>query len=180
MITYNKFKSKIYEQASLSTSFLYKDKRVTISDELNVSIDEQLIYYHTQINDLDEAIEVAKDWIDNIHVINTTPIISESKVVDIIKRHSDMKITESVVDNYIYFVESKLFSIDPVITEIKKRYNDSSFNKFEYELNDGSVVAIEEETLEKLSNYLEDKYNLVEHMRESKYNFMQVLKELEE
>lgn len=181
MITYTNFRSKIYEQADLSASFLYKDKRVTISEELNISIDNQLIYYYTQINSLEEGIEIAKNWIDNIDCVDSTNIISESKVAEIIKKSGiTNKVTSQLVESYIEFVNSRDFSIDPVVIELKSKFNNSQFNKLEYTLKDGSTIALDEQTVEKLSNELKDKYKLVEHMRESKENFMQVIRQLEE
>jgi predicted GNAT superfamily acetyltransferase len=45
-------------------------------------------------------------------------------------------------------------------------------------LNDGNSVVINEETQNLLNTLLEDKYQIVEYMRESKQNFMRIIKEV--
>lgn len=45
-------------------------------------------------------------------------------------------------------------------------------------LNDGNSVVINEETQNLLNALLEDKYQIVEYMRESKQNFMRIIKEV--
>jgi hypothetical protein len=52
--------------------------------------------------------------------------------------------------------------------------------KLQYDLNDGSIVAIYESTQEYLNNILKNKPEIVDYMRESKNNFMRIIKELEE
>ena len=52
--------------------------------------------------------------------------------------------------------------------------------KLEYELEDGSVVAIDESTQESLNILLKEHNEVVEYMRESKDNFMKIIKELGE
>lgn len=179
MITYNKFKSKIYESVNLLDSFIYREKRVTISSDLHVSIDA--LPAGTKFSSLEEAAEYAKNQIDNQEVLENVDIISEAKVVEIIKKHEvTNRVTNQLVEAYVEFVSSKDFSIDPVVTEIKGKFNDSQFNKLEYVLKDGTIVALDEQTVAKLSNELKDKYKLVEHMCESKENFMQVVRQLEE
>lgn len=179
MITYNKFKSKIYEDVNLLDSFIYREKRITVSSDLHVRIDSTPI--GGKFSSLEEATSYAKNHIDNQGILNTVDLISETKVVEIIKKHDvTNRITSTLVEAYIEFISSKDFSVDPVVTEIKSKFNDSQFNKLEYVLKDGTTVAINEETALELSIKLKDKYTLVEHMRESKENFMQVIRELEE
>lgn len=179
MITYSKFKSKIYEDMNLLNSFIYREKRVTVSSDLCVQIDSAPI--GSKFSSLEEATSYAKNHIDSQDVLSTVDLISEAKVVEIIKKHDvTNRITSKLIEAYVEFVSCKDFSVDPVVTEIKSKFNDSQFNKLEYVLKDGTTVAIDEETALELSTKLKDKYTLVEHMRESKENFMQVIRELEE
>ena len=45
-------------------------------------------------------------------------------------------------------------------------------------INDGTVVAINEDTQQTLNNLLQNHNDIVEYMRESKENFMHVLREI--
>lgn len=178
-ITYNNFKSKIYETVNLADSFIYHDKRVTVSKDLNVSIDS--LQVAIKFASLKEAVQYSKDLIDSRDLLSDADVIPEAKIVDLIRKHNAVdKITSQVVESYASCIASKNFTIDPVVTEIKSTYSNSQFNKLEYILDDRTTIALDEQTILKLRNISEDKYNLVEHMRESKENFMQVIRQLEE
>jgi hypothetical protein len=164
---------------NLLDSFIYREKRVTVSSDLSVCIDSLPIV--NKFSSLEEATEYVKNYIDSQDLLKSVDLISEAKVVEIIKKHNVAdKVTTTLVEAYVEFVNSKDFSIDQVVTEIKSKSNDSQFHKLEYVLKDGSTVALDEDTVIELSIKLKDKYKLVEHMRESKENFMQVIRELEE
>ena len=105
-------------------------------------------------------------------------MISSKKIVNLIsKYHNSIKITDKIVESYLDLASSNLFTIDPVLVEIKQK-NTSIPGKIEHKLNDGSVVAVDEDTQSKLNRLLEDKYQVVEYMRESKQNFMRIIKEV--
>lgn len=106
--------------------------------------------------------------------------IPSVKIANLIREHHQIKVTNKLIESYLELASSKTFSVDPVVTGIRS-FNtlDSAVeNKIDYVLNDGSVIAISEETQAELNSLLEDKYQLVEYMRESKENFMYVLREL--
>jgi DNA-binding winged helix-turn-helix (wHTH) protein len=52
--------------------------------------------------------------------------------------------------------------------------------KLHYVLSDESIVTIDERTQECLNKLLQNQTEIIEHMRESKENFMHVLKLIEE
>jgi uncharacterized membrane protein YgaE (UPF0421/DUF939 family) len=106
--------------------------------------------------------------------------VPEEKVVMLIKKHHNIdKITNNLVESYMELFSSNMFSIDPVITEIKQNSIELS-GKLQYVLEDGTMIAINEHTQKRLFALLEDKYQIVEYMRKSKSNFMHVVKELKE
>jgi len=49
-----------------------------------------------------------------------------------------------------------------------------------YELQDGSIVAIDEQTQEQLNNLLANHKDVVEYMRETKDNFFNVVNKIKE
>ena len=177
MITLTKLKSKLSENSGILDSFIYQDKRVVITKELQISVNEQVI--NVEVKNLEEAREYSKIHIDSsILIENIDTVIPEEKIVNLVtKYHSSIKITDTIVESYLELASSNLFTIDPVLLEIKQR-NSSLIGKIEHTLNDGSIVAIDESTQNLLNTLLEDKYQIVEYMRESKENFMRIIKEV--
>jgi hypothetical protein len=52
--------------------------------------------------------------------------------------------------------------------------------KLNYTLNDGSVIAIDESTQDYLNKLLQNQNEIIEYMKESKENFLHVLKRIGE
>ena len=85
-----------------------------------------------------------------------------------------------MIESYLELASSKLFTTDPVVYEIRAmNFADNLIEgKIDYKLEDGVTVAISEDTNRSINNLLADNVELVQYMRESKENFMQVIKEL--
>jgi len=108
--------------------------------------------------------------------------IPNTKVAEIIKEYHDVKITDTLIESYIELASSNIFSVDPVICELRK-YNKLDRlveGKLNYTLNDGSVVAINEATQDYLNKLLRNQSEIIEYMRESKQNFLKVLQQIGE
>ena len=177
MLTLTKLKQKLSENSGNLDSFIYQGKRVVISKDLSISVNEEAL--NVDVKNLEEAREYAKTHIDTSIIIEDIgATIPEEKIVNLVsKYHSTVKITDTIVESYLELASSNLFTIDPVLVEIKQRTT-SIPGKIEHKLNDGNVVAIGEETQNLLNTLLEDKYQIVEYMRESKENFMRIIKEV--
>lgn len=108
--------------------------------------------------------------------------ISENRIAQIIKEHHDIKVTDTLIESYIALASSKIFTLDPVVFDIRKmnKLDVVVENKIHYELNDKSVVAIDIATQESLNNLLNSQTEVVEYMRESKENFMRVIEQIKE
>lgn len=108
--------------------------------------------------------------------------LSTVQIAKIIKEHHDVKVTDTLIESYIELASSKLFTVDPVVQEIRNLNKlDRLFdNKIHYELEDGSVVAIDEQTQDKLNNLLTDHKDVVDYMRQSKENFFYVVEKIKE
>ena len=115
-------------------------------------------------------------------IINDTYDEQDVTIANIINETHNIKVTENIIESYKEIASSKLFSVDPVVTEIRKlnKLDTLIEGKFDYKLNDDSVIAINEETQNKLNNLLKEQKEIIEYMRESKDNFMYVLKQIEE
>lgn len=108
--------------------------------------------------------------------------ISENKVASIIKEYHDVKVTDTLIENYIQLASSRIFSVDPVVQEIRKlnKLDNIVEGKIHYVLEDESIVAIDEETQEQLNNLLQNQPDIIKYMRENKDQFMYVVEKLEE
>jgi hypothetical protein len=108
--------------------------------------------------------------------------LSDTTVANIIKEHHDIKVTDTLVESYKILASSNMFSVDPVVQHIRSmnRLDRLVENKLHYVLNDESIVAIEEQTQERLNKLLQNQNEIIEYMRENKENFMYVLSKLEE
>ncbi len=137
------------------------------------------------------SIEEAKQYIKQEHIakqleeqisIELYEDISENKVASIIKEYHDVKVTDTLIENYIQLASSHIFSVDPVVQEIRRLNKLDSLveSKLHYVLDDESIVAIDEGTQGQLNNLLQNQPEVIKYMRESKQNFMYVVEKLEE
>lgn len=108
--------------------------------------------------------------------------IPDNKIANIIKEHHDIKVTDTLIESYIELASSKLFTVDPVVLEIRNlnKLDKLIEGKIDYKLADGTIIAINESTQDKLTELFKDEQEIIEHMRESKENFIDVLKQIGE
>lgn len=108
--------------------------------------------------------------------------LSDITVANIIKEYHDVKVTDTLIENYISLASSHMFSVDPVVQRIRSlnKLDTLVEGKLHYVLSDDSIITIDERTQECLNNLLQNQTEIVEYMRESKENFMHVLKLIEE
>ncbi len=108
--------------------------------------------------------------------------IPNIKVAEIIKEYHEVKVTDTLIESYLELASSNIFSVDPVICELRK-YNKLDRlveGKLNYTLNDGTVIAISESTQDYLNTLLCNQNEIIEYMRESKQNFLHVLERIGE
>ena len=177
---FGQLRNQLLESIGLLESYTCYDKKVRIGKDFSVTIDGQRIDCDAQ--SLEEARTYVNNYIRNtklIEEINTT--VPEEKVAHYIgKFHNVEKITDTLVESYIELASSNIFSVDPVVSAIKQRSAVTFSGKLEYKLNDGSMVAISEDLQESLNKLLQNHNEIVDYMRESKSNFMHVVRRLEE
>lgn len=138
-----------------------------------------------------ESLEEARKYIKNKSLSEKLEVqisneiyeeISENRIANIIREHHDIKVTDTLIESYIDLASSKLFTVDPVVQQIRKlnKLDVIAENKIHYELNDGSVIAISYNTQETLNKLLQQHKDVIEYMRESKENFMRVIEQIKE
>ena len=143
-------------------SFTYgKNKSsVKITEDFSVFINGEK--HEQKFSSLEEAKKYCKDHISTLEILEDIDLtIPENKVASYIKKHYNI---EKITDT-------------PVVLEMK--LNSSLIaGKLDYTLEDKSVVAISESTQNKLNMLMRDRADVVQYMRESKENFMRVVKEI--
>ena len=109
--------------------------------------------------------------LDNIEVS-----LPEERIAECISRHSDVEITDKLIEEYINKASETDFNIDPILTDIKLRSINEFRNKLDYVLKDGTKIAISEKNQILLNSLLKGNDEIVSHMSKNKQNFMEVLK----
>ena len=178
--SFSSFKKQVLERSGLVSSFSLYGNDVTVTENFDVYINKELI--NSGSTTLEEAREIAKRYIENSKLLeNIETTIPSEKVVQFIRQYHKLdRITDTLVETYIDIVSSKSFTIDPVVIAIKESVSSEFVGKFDYVLEDGSVIAIDESTQQVLNSLLADKQDIVDYMRESKNNFIRIIKELGE
>ena len=101
------------------------------------------------------------------------------KISNTIKEHHDIDASDNIVNEYITLAESKIFTLDPIIEIIRESIHRMILNnKYDYVLDDGNIITVDEDTKTLLNTVLKDKYDIISYMRESQSNFLSVLKRL--
>lgn len=150
---------------------------VKITKDLDVYIDDRKL--DIEFSSLEEAVLYTKQHISSQEILQSNDItIPENRVASYIKKHYNIeKITDTLIESYMELASSNMFTVDPVIVEMK---TGSSLitGKLDYTLEDGTVVAISESTQLQLNMLLKNRSEIVEYMRESKDNFMRIVREI--
>jgi hypothetical protein len=177
---YYELSKKLKEGVGISTySYghriqMFGDQLLIDGEETNFkSLEEAKQYVKQQY--ISEKLEqqVSKDLYEEI---------SDTKVASIIKEYYDVKVTDTLIENYIKLASSSIFTVDPVVQKIRQfnRLDRIVEGKLHYVLADDSIVAIAEQTQERLNKLLANQTEIIEYMRESSSNFLHVLEQIEE
>ena len=151
--------------------------RITVSED-TVFIDGE----RTDFTSLEEARQylkqenVAKKLEEDV-IENLYEEISDNTIASIIKESYNIKVTDTIINEYKDLVSSNIFSIDPAVQKIRKlnKLNNIVEGKVNWVLEDGSVVAIDKRTQKDLNTLLEEHDDVVNYMKESKENFLHTL-----
>lgn len=171
MLSFKSLKDNILSQKNLLEEFKYNGESIAITKDFEVCINGTTL--GDSFESVLEAKQVAVDYIDSIQ---NDSVISENLIVNIIEKHyTQIKITQNLLEAYKQTLSTKEFSIDPVVKELKEY---DTFGKYEFILNDGNRVSISEELHSTLHVLLNNKYEIIEYMKESIDNFKSVLRQI--
>ena len=118
------------------------------------------------------AQEVTKDTYEEL---------TENTIVKVIRKYSDDKITDTLIENYVSLASSNVFTIDPIVCELRKinKIDRLIAGKTHFVLNNGEKVALESATIEHINSLLVGQDEIINYMKESAENFLHVVSLLE-
>lgn len=98
----------------------------------------------------------------------------------ITKHHGDARITNRLVEEFRSIAATKTFTVDKVISEIRQHnsFDRLCESKVDFILDDGSHVAINEDTYKLINNVFGQHNDAIDYMRQSKENFIDVVSHL--
>lgn len=148
-----------------SDGAIYVDReRITANsvDHAKNVIDQQLI-----IRDIRRQLR-EQEYHNNL--INT--------VAESVSSHKPgVKITDTLIEQYIDIAVSKRFSIDPIVLEIRQKnlFDTVIEGYIDFTLEDGSTVVVSNRMCATLNNTLAGHKDVIAYMTESKDNFLDVV-----
>lgn len=179
-MNYYELKSKL--NGHKSESYAYSYGHLIEQTEDSVLIDGA----ESDFNTLEEARQYIKQQYitEKLEKEITKELYEEldnTKIASIIKEHHDIKVTDTIIESYLQLASSKAFTLDPVVEELRtiNKLDKLIEGKLDFVLNDGSVIAIDESTYNQINNILSEHNDIIEYMRESKQNFINVVEQLE-
>ena len=179
---YTEFSKSIKETSIIEDIRSYR-RHIQLNTEGKVLIDGSV----TDFKSLEEARQYVKqEYISEKleHQVSKDLYeeLSASKVAGIIKEYYEIKVTDTLIENYIKLASSNIFTIDPVVQRIRglNKLDKIVEGKLHYVLDDDTIIAISEQTQERLNKLLSNQTEIIEYMRESSSNFLHVLEQIEE
>jgi hypothetical protein len=174
---FSQFAKNLNEAKGATESTLCFGKRIDVMDDV--------VYINGEKTELD-SLEEARQYVKQEHFSKTLTEevtqelyedISETTIATIIKEVHDIKVTDTIIENYVSLASSNEFTVDPAVQKIRKLNKVDTLieGKIHYVLEDGSTVAIDKRTQKDLNNLLEGQEEVVVYMKESKDNFMHAL-----
>ena len=180
----NNFLSKLYTDKGTYGKVVsvtsYYDKEIIVNEQQDCFVDG------IKLDQKFDSLEEVKNYIDIQEEAFNTKVelyenISDTKIASIIRKYTDSKITNQLVEHYIQAASSKCFTIDPIILEMRhtNKLDSEIDGKTVFRLNDSKQIAISEETLEKIANLLnnlDEKEKTIDYMRHTRENFLSVIR----
>lgn len=138
------------------------------------------------------SLEEAKDYIQQQRLVEQVEEqlqqeqhadVSAEKIVSVIRQHhGNIRVTDTLVESYVELACSRAFTLDPVAYDLR------SFNQLanalpgfvDFRLNDGTSVAVREETYHLINKVFGQHADVISYMQESRDNFISVVGQLEE
>jgi hypothetical protein len=187
----SQFKHKLAQESknygNVVHTFTHLMRQVVVNRDGDIYIDGAL--QEETFTNLEEARKLVKQAVfseklkrDIQHQVYED--ISDMSIANIIKKHHEIpKVTSQLIESYVDLSSSKLFTVDPVVMEMRKLNKLSNLveGKIDFVLDDGTQVAISEDTYLKIVGFINksgEKDLVTNYMRESKEHFLHVVEDI--
>lgn len=164
-------------------SFLSYDRKVQYTTSGKVIIDGK--EHSKKFESIDEAKKYCKEHYisEQLQEQVRQEIVSDTTTIaKIIREHHSVKVTVPLIESYIEYAVSKQFTLDPVVIDIRRSNKLTNLieGKIDFILDDGTSVALEESTLNKVKDMLNINESIkIEDMRKSLDKFISVIRKIE-
>jgi len=167
---YSEFVNSIKQVRGVDETASYYGHTIDVTSD-GVFVDDK------RFNTLEEAREyiVSKTDTDDI----TKEIYEEvlrDKMITIISETHNIRVTNTILEEYLSLASSKVFTIDEAVLKIREanKLDGVLLESFDYLLEDGSKIIISKKMQNRLNSLLEDQ-EVIDYMRSSKENFFDVI-----
>lgn len=186
-MNYKKLQSSLYEKLTgtgIARQVTCYEHVISEGDDGVILIDKQPTLFHT----LQEAKRHIVETKIQQSVLNELQEemyqdLPDNKIASIIRKyHSDVKVTDTLIESYVQLTASKAFNVDPVSLEIKKTNNLDTLieGRLDFTLNDGTSVVVSEDLYNRINNIFGQHEDVIKYMRESVENFLSVVDQIED
>ena len=180
---YSEFTQKLNETKGVKRTLRYYNHLIESDDYGLIYVDGDETLFET----LEEARESIKQDITAKKLAqevtkDTYEELTENTIVKVILKYSYDKITDTLIENYVSLASSNVFTIDPIVCELRKinKIDRLIEGKTHFVLDNGDKVALEGATIKRINSLLEGQDEIVNHMKKSSDNFLHVVSLLEE
>ena len=180
---YSEFTQKLNETKGVKRTLRYYNHLIESDDYGLIYVDGDETLFET----LEEARESIKQDITAKKLAqevtkDTYEELTENTIVKVIRKYSDDKITDTLIENYVSLASSNVFTIDPIVCELRKinKIDRLIEGKTHFVLDNGDKVALEGVTIKRINSLLEGQDEIINYMKKSSDNFLHVVSLLEE
>ena len=178
-MNYRQLQSKLYGNSIVTTIFC-RNHVIAESVDGAIFVDHKLTSFSSiheakqQIKNNSLSLALNEQLRVNLYR-NSDQIVSSIK-----KHHSNTRITDTLIESYVDLAASKVFTVDNVVFDMKRSNTMDCLleGRLDYKLNDGSTIVITEETQKSINTLLKHDSEVVDYMKQSRFNFLEVLKQL--
>ena len=179
---YSEFTQKLNETNGVKRTLRYYNHLIESDEYGLIYVDGDETLFET----LEEARESIKQDITAKKLAqevtkDTYEELTENTIVKVIRKYSDDKITDTLIENYVSLASSNVFTIDPIVCELRKinKIDRLIEGKTHFVLDNGDKVALEGVTIKRINSLLEGQDEIVNYMKKSSDNFLHVVSLLE-
>lgn len=152
-------------------------KQYQIGTHIVKETEDKFLLDFQEFNTIQETLEYINNKKFSNVLLDSIEPISNKTLYSLLKEHYPQnKITNNTINSLRNLIENKTFSFNTILESIRNHPNFS--DKIYFILEDQSKVCINKNTYQKLNEIFKDQIEIEQYMKESKENFIRVIKQL--